>query len=151
MPGAHRPGFSFLEVTLKYPKTFVSKYIYFQYILVQYIVYRYYSSMSKTTNARKQGVFLILLALLDGPKHGYEIAKYIETRSNGFFRMPFGTLYPILHRLESEAMLSSESDGMDGDRGKKTYKLTGSGKKYAQGEVSEFQLFSKTINRMVPG
>jgi PadR family transcriptional regulator, regulatory protein PadR len=105
--------------------------------------------MLKTTNARKQSAFLALMALVDGPKHGYEISKYIEAKSNGFFRMPFGTLYPILHRLEKEGFLAGNNDS--DDRGKKTYKLTASGKKQAQSEVDEFQLFSRAMNRLVPG
>lgn len=107
--------------------------------------------MSKITNARKQGSFLVLMALLDSPKHGYEIAKFIEARTNGFFRLPFGTLYPILHRLEKDGLLTAEEAGAENGRGKKTYRLTTSGKKYAQSEVSEFQLFSKAMNRLVPG
>lgn len=106
--------------------------------------------MSKTSNARNQGSFLVLMALMDGPKHGYEIAKFIEARSNGFFRMPFGTLYPILHRLEKDGMLLSESADNE-DRGKKTYKLTAAGRKHAQGEVSEFQMYAKAMNRLVQG
>jgi PadR family transcriptional regulator PadR len=107
--------------------------------------------MSRSPNARNQGLFLVLLALLDGPKHGYEVAKFIEAQSNGFFRMPFGTLYPILHRLEKEGLINGERDATDNEREKKVYKLTPAGKRQAQGEVSEFQLFTKAMNRLVPG
>lgn len=93
-----------------------------------------------------QGLFLVLMALLDGPKHGYEISKHIEARSNGFFRMPFGTLYPILHKLEKAELIKGEDNGE-----KKTYKLTALGRKNAAQEVGEFQEYSKAMNRLVPG
>lgn len=103
------------------------------------------------TNARNQGTFLILMALLDGPKHGYEISKHIEGKSNGFFRMPFGTLYPALHRLEKTRLIVGEIDPDDIEREKKIYKLTSEGRRAAQSEVSEFQLFAKAVHRLVPG
>lgn len=91
----------------------------------------------------------MLMALVDGPKHGYEVAKFIEIKSNGFFRMPFGTLYPVLHRLEKENLIQGELSSGDSEREKKTYKLTAAGRKQAQAEASEFQLFAKAINRLV--
>ncbi|MCB0366135.1 MAG: helix-turn-helix transcriptional regulator [Bdellovibrionaceae bacterium] len=97
-----------------------------------------------------RGTFLVLMALLDGAKHGYEISKYIEERSRGFFRMPFGTLYPILHRLEKEGNVKVKIDDFSGAKSKKVYTLTSSGKKLAKEEVSEFDLLSKAIKWMVP-
>ena len=56
-------------------------------------------------DASSRGTFLALLALQDGPKHGYEISTWIEARSRGFFSLSFGALYPILHRLEKEGLV----------------------------------------------
>lgn len=90
------------------------------------------------------------MALLDGPKHGYEVAKFIEGRSNGFFRMPFGTLYPILHRLEKDGLVSCEVEGSEA-KPKKVYKLTRTGKTTAGEEATDFQHLTRAIARMVPG
>ncbi len=106
--------------------------------------------MGKTESKRKHAEFLILLALLDGPKHGYEVSKFIEERSNGFFRLPFGTLYPILHRLEKEGFLSIELEDKNSIRPKTVYKLTKSGKNQAHSEVSDFHFFIKATNKLVP-
>lgn len=106
--------------------------------------------MTRSPNARNQGAFLVLMALSDGPKHGYEVSKFIESKSNGFFRMPFGTLYPVLHRLEKEGFINGEVSADDSEREKKVYKLTAAGRKQAQAEASEFQLFAKAIHRLVP-
>lgn len=102
------------------------------------------------TNSRNQGQFLILLALLDAPKHGYEISKFVEERSNGFFRMPFGTLYPALHRLEKSGLIAGGIHTDGGGREKKIYRLTAAGKRHAQGEVAEYQSFAKAIGRLIP-
>jgi PadR family transcriptional regulator, regulatory protein PadR len=106
--------------------------------------------MTRSPNARNQGAFLVLMALSDGPKHGYEVAKFIEAKSNGFFRMPFGTLYPVLHRLEKDGFIAGEIEETDSEREKKIYRLTPAGKKHAQAEANEFQLFARAINRLVP-
>jgi PadR family transcriptional regulator PadR len=102
------------------------------------------------SKSRKQGEFLILMALMNGPKHGYEVSKFVEDRSNGFFRMPFGTLYPILHRLEKEGLVSVEIEGSE-LKPKKVYKLTKSGKAAAGEEAAQFQLMTRAIAKMVPG
>ncbi len=99
---------------------------------------------------KRQADFLVLMALLDGPKHGYDVSKFIEERSNGFFRMPFGTLYPILHRLEKDGLVSVEIEGSEA-KPKKVYKLTRSGKSSAADEASEFQMLTRAIAKMVPG
>jgi PadR family transcriptional regulator PadR len=106
--------------------------------------------MVKAETKRKHAEFLILMALLDGPKHGYSISKYIEDKSNGFFRMPFGTLYPILHRLEKDAIVTVEVADQDSGRPQKIYKLTKTGKQQANTEIEGFELFSKATNRLVP-
>ena len=48
----------------------------------------------------------ILVALLDGPAHGYGIKKAIERRSNGRVGIRVATLYEALHRLERGGLIS---------------------------------------------
>ena len=99
---------------------------------------------------RKHGEFLVLMALSDGPKHGYEVAKYIEDKSNGFFRMAFGSLYPILHNLEKNNFVTVEIENEDSARPRKVYKLTKLGKQQATQETSDFMLFYKATTKLVP-
>lgn len=65
----------------------------------------------------------ILALLADGPKHGYELMKELETRSGGSYRVSAGTMYPSLQQLEDEGMIVSEQKN-----GKKVYHLTDLGK-----------------------
>ena len=67
---------------------------------------------------------LVLSFLADGPKHGYQLALHSEGAAGGYFRLKYGTLYPVLHKLEKQGLIKGEwSD--DGPRGKrKRYSLT---------------------------
>jgi DNA-binding PadR family transcriptional regulator len=82
--------------------------------------------------ARDINELLVLAALRDGPKHGYQIALDVEAESLGLFRFRHGTLYPILHRLEDEGWIRGTWSG-DGGRRRKVYRLTGSGTRRLEG------------------
>lgn len=82
----------------------------------------------KETNKTKSS-HLILLSLLEGPKHGYEITKYIEEKSQGFFSLSFGSLYPVLHELEKAKLIKGEWEALGESKKKKVYRLTEAGKK----------------------
>ena len=99
---------------------------------------------------RKHKEFLILMALMDGPKHGYEVSKHIEEKSNGFFKMPFSTLYPILHSLEKSGFVSMSLKNKESLKPKKVYRLTKKGEKQAHQEVEEFDLFFLATKNLVP-
>ena len=43
---------------------------------------------------------LILEVLSDGPNYGYEITQRVTSRSEGYFHLKEGSLYPALHRME---------------------------------------------------
>lgn len=69
--------------------------------------------------------FHILLVLLNGPRHGYEIMKEVERESAGGVRLEVGTLYRLLSRLLENGLVQ-ESDG-DGRR--RFYGLTRFGRR----------------------
>ena len=50
---------------------------------------------------------IVLAALAGGPAHGYAVIQEINRRSGGTFDLPEGTIYPVLHRLEKNGLLSS--------------------------------------------
>src|SRR5690606_4881821 len=71
---------------------------------------------------------LVLAALRDGDKHGYQIALDVEERSEGAFVFQHGTLYPILHRLEAEKLIGGQWSGGEGQWRRKVYALTAAGR-----------------------
>jgi PadR family transcriptional regulator, regulatory protein PadR len=81
---------------------------------------------------------LVLAALRDEPKHGYQIALDIESDSNGLFALQHGTLYPILHRLEGEGLIRGKWS-KDGGRKRKVYALTAAGHRHLVGETGRVQ------------
>ena len=73
---------------------------------------------------------LALLALLgDGPRHGYELMRELETRSGGMYRASAGSVYPTLQQLEDEGLARSEPQD-----GKRVYRLTQEGEQLVRDE-----------------
>jgi DNA-binding PadR family transcriptional regulator len=70
---------------------------------------------------------LILAALAEGPRHGYQLALEIEETSDGAFRFNHGTLYPILHKLESSGSIKGTWAEPEGKRKRRQYTLTAAG------------------------
>jgi len=67
----------------------------------------------------------LLLALLnDEPRHGYQLTKQIETRSNGCYRPSAGMVYPALAHLEEAGLAQALSSGK-----RKAYGLTEAGRR----------------------
>ena len=55
---------------------------------------------------KKGSAELLVLAVVDErPRHGYEIARLIETRSDGHLTFHAASLYPLLYRLEARGLL----------------------------------------------
>lgn len=59
---------------------------------------------------------LVLAVLAHGPKHGYAIAAELRERSDGTLEVAEGTLYPVLHKLEKEALIRSRWEVVNGRR-----------------------------------
>lgn len=87
---------------------------------------------------------LILEVVSHGPGYGYEIAQTVGTRSNGFFELKEGSLYPALHRLEEQKLLSSYWEPVEGRR-RKYYRITASGRKQLDTRKSAWRAFSQGI------
>lgn len=69
---------------------------------------------------------LILAALEDGPLHGYQIVKRLkETGETG--RLSEGQIYPYLHKLEGDDLLSANWETDTGAAPRKVYQLTPKG------------------------
>ena len=92
---------------------------------------------------------LILSILNRKDMYGYEMIKEIDLLSKGIFSFKEGTLYPILHNLESANYIESYWDDSAGSRKRKYYKITTSGKKLLLEKEAEWKLFSETVNNVL--
>ncbi len=71
--------------------------------------------------------FLILALLEVEPRHGYELAKLIESRSHGVVRVHAASLYPLLYRLEKQRWIEGRWVEKPGQRRRRFYQLTAEG------------------------
>lgn len=94
---------------------------------------------------------MILKALEEGEKYGYEIGKYIEGKSEGEYILKQPTLYSSLSRLEQKNILSSYwGDELDTNGGRRKYfRLTELGKQIAEKNISEWNEHRKLIDKIV--
>jgi len=88
---------------------------------------------------------LLLAVLADGPAHGYAVIESLRLRSSGWFDLPEGTVYPALHRLESQGLLRSHWQET-APRRRRIYELTPKGRQVLALRQDEWRKFSKAVN-----
>jgi PadR family transcriptional regulator PadR len=88
---------------------------------------------------------LILAMLAERPMYGYQIAKELKGRSKGYFAFKEGTLYPALHGLEKEGLLTSQWEVVDKGPSRKYYRLTDAGRKALTDSAEEWTTFSQRL------
>ena len=95
---------------------------------------------------------IVLRLLAENPRmYGYEITHRVEELTKGEVKLTFGALYPILHKLESEGTVITESVIIN-NRNRIYYKLTPQGKSIAQEKIEELREFVEMIeNLLKPG
>lgn len=93
----------------------------------------------------------IVLQLLEKEKmHGYELSARLKELSSGELEITEGTLYPLLHSLESDKYIKANWETSGGGRKKKVYELTSSGKKALKVKRQEWQHFVSTMKILLP-
>ena len=98
---------------------------------------------------KKGSAELLVLALVETrARHGYEIAKIIETRSQGTVRFNVASLYPLLYRLEKRGWIRGAWVEKPGERRRRFYRLTPAGRKVLADQRSGWRNFVAAINRI---
>ena len=75
--------------------------------------------------------FIILAQLMNGPAHGYLIAKIINDMIGPFARLSYGRLYPLLAKLEENGLITAEigtTGGKQRDRQLRIFHITDAGR-----------------------
>jgi PadR family transcriptional regulator PadR len=93
---------------------------------------------------------LIMHNLSLEPSHGYRIAKQIRVQSDGVLDFKEGTLYPTLHNLEKQGLISSYKETENG-RSRRYYQLTDSGKAALAQQREEWTLYAGAVNLILEG
>jgi transcriptional regulator len=91
---------------------------------------------------------LILGTLEERSRHGYEIARLIETRSNGAITFSSATLYPTLARLERRGLIAGRWVEKAGQRRRRYYRITPAGRRVLREQRSSWQQFVDALTRV---
>ena len=92
---------------------------------------------------------LILKTLAWGPRHGYAIARWLETLGEGALQIEEGSLYPALYRLERKGWIEAEWGLSETKRKVTLYHLTESGRQRLQLETAQWSRFSDAVARIL--
>ena len=92
---------------------------------------------------------LILKALTVGPMHGWSIAQTVRARSREVLQVQQGSLYPALHKLETQGLISAEWGDSENNRRAKFYSLTAKGRKHLELEEANWERLSRAVSRFM--
>ena len=92
---------------------------------------------------------LILNLLAEEPMYGYQISQELRRRSGGYFEMKEGLLYPTLHRMAHEGLLTSEWRQAGSARRRKYYAVTEKGRQALSEQSDEWRTFIKTLLQLL--
>ncbi len=99
---------------------------------------------------RKKGTadLLVLSLLEERDRHGYELAKLIENRSDGVLRFHVASLYTLLRRLEEHGWIKGRWVEKAGERRRRFYRLTKAGRARLSGERARWSEFVSAVGRV---
>ena len=95
-------------------------------------------------------VELLLLFIIDElPMHGYEIARELDRRSQGYFNLTASTIYSALRRLESRGLVLSSWQQVARKQKRRYYELTEKGRQILAEELAQWQKFLGATDRVI--
>jgi PadR family transcriptional regulator len=98
---------------------------------------------------KKGSAELLILSLIERrPRHGYEISKLIEQRSEGVLTFNVASFYPLLYRLEKRGFISGRWVEKAGQRRRRYYQLTAQGKTVLKEQRSSWAAFVNAIDQI---
>ncbi len=105
---------------------------------------------TRLSNELKRGSIevLILSLLEERSRHGYEIARLIDERSQGEITFHVASLYPTLYRLEDRGLIEGRWVEKPGQRRRRYYRLLAAGRKVLASQRSVWDSFFVALNRV---
>jgi transcriptional regulator len=100
-------------------------------------------------DTRKGSADMLVLGLLDEQeRHGYEIARLIEQRSEGAIAFHAATLYPTLYRLEARGFVRGRWRQDPGQRRRRFYRITPAGRRALAAQRASWRHFFRALQRV---
>ena len=94
---------------------------------------------------------MVLRLLSEKPMYGYQIVKELQTRSEGYFELEQGTLYPALHRLEKDNLVESRWEVVEEGPSRKYYHITDTGREELAKSARKWTDFSRHLLKLLEG
>jgi PadR family transcriptional regulator, regulatory protein PadR len=99
---------------------------------------------------KKGSAELLILSLVEQePRHGYELSKLIEARSQGVLSFHVASLYPLLYRIEERGWIEGRWVEKAGQRRRRYYRLTAPGAEVLASQRRSWRAFVEAIDRIV--
>ena len=93
---------------------------------------------------------LLVLSLIEQQDmYGYQIIKELKRKSENVFELKEGSLYPVLHALENEKLITSYIEETDSARKRRYYKITDKGRKELADKKEEFFVFTNAARKVL--
>ena len=106
--------------------------------------------MSKPADLVQGTLDLLLLKIIGlEPLNGFAISRRLKQISGDILQVSDGSLYPALHKLEDEGLISAEWKLSENNRRAKFYSLTKLGGKHLETESENWSRLSGAISRVV--
>ena len=97
---------------------------------------------------RGSAELMVLAAIEQRARHGYEIAKLIDDRSGGVLRFHVASLYPMLYRMERRGWIDGKWIEKAGQRKRRYYRLTAAGRKVLADQRSTWRELLRALQRV---
>lgn len=94
---------------------------------------------------------IILRLIYEKDRYGYEIAKEIEARTNGDFKIKEATLYAVFQRLEKKELIHSYLGSISFGGQRRYYSITTLGRAYLGEEIKEWRKTREIIDILMEG
>ena len=92
---------------------------------------------------------LLHLIAESGRIHGYHLIKEINRRSKGYFRFREGTVYPALHKLETEGLILGEWGARAGRQQRRYYSITPKGREALSSRLRNWRAFAMAMDMVL--
>ena len=93
---------------------------------------------------------LILKLLEEKDMYGYEMIETLREKSRNVFKLKAGTLYPLLHGMESKGYVDAYEQEVLG-KTRKYYRLTKEGKRFLKTKKEEWEEYSRAVAGVLGG
>lgn len=93
---------------------------------------------------------LLLKLLEEKDMYGYEMIETLREKSNNVFELKAGTLYPLLHTLESKKLVTAYEKEVSG-KTRKYYRITKEGRKVLSEKQKEWEEYSQGVRGVIGG